>query len=364
MPQITVNITKVNIYHIAEGISVTISQHNGGTPTYEQLWASPDEAKKLDIYYREAVSDLERRLTEWLDTSSPLYNLNADAPNMSLVLNVSKFWPTRLKGLLDNRIQDYLVHAVTAGWLNDFDGLNVKQDYQAMAANDLTDIRDIVCQRSFGFDESERATDTDTKPESESLNPEQRKSDTDTKPESESLNPEQRKSDTDKTVSKLHPDAGFRHKDETVKLSSDEIPPYLRPTNMRHRDNAIVEHHDDWTDWSGTGIAFRDRMPHRPCCEPLELAGCGIPSKSCRVARGCGYTPSHQPQRPHQPHPPLPRGPISPLSPNYPEPSVTGKGWTDDPLYDREGSEHAIQHDCGEEGCDGRNVDLNWNIND
>ena len=152
---------------ITEGISVTIAQHNGGTPSYDQLWASDSEAPKLDIYYREGISDLERRLEKWLEKSSAQFDLQATGDDYTLRLDVNRSWPTRLDGLLKNKVQDYLVHTVTAGWLNDFEGVSVKQDYQAMAAQDLDDIVYIVGLKSFGFAEKERAGESDKDAESD-----------------------------------------------------------------------------------------------------------------------------------------------------------------------------------------------------
>ena len=77
---------------ITEGISVTISQHNGGTPSFEQLWASDSESPKLDIYYREGISDLERRLEKWLQESSAQFDLQATGEDYKLKLNVSRSW--------------------------------------------------------------------------------------------------------------------------------------------------------------------------------------------------------------------------------------------------------------------------------
>ena len=151
---------------ITEGISVTIAQHNGGTPSFDQLWASDSEAPKLDIYYREGISDLERRLEKWLEKSSAQFDLQATGDDYTLRLDVNRSWPTRLDGLLKNKVQDYLVHTVTAGWLNDFEGVSVKQDYQAMAAQDLDDIVYIVGLKSFGFAEKERAEESDKDAES------------------------------------------------------------------------------------------------------------------------------------------------------------------------------------------------------
>lgn len=65
--KIEITISRKGVMGITEGISVTIAQHNGGMPSFDQLWASDSEAPKLDIYYREGISDLERRLEKWLE---------------------------------------------------------------------------------------------------------------------------------------------------------------------------------------------------------------------------------------------------------------------------------------------------------
>ena len=165
MKQVTIAIGRGKVMGVVEGISVIISHKNGGTPSFEQLWASEDERAKLDIYYREAVSDLERRLMEWLSSSSSQYDLEAAGTDYTLTLRMHQYWPARLEGLLKNKVQDYLVHSITAGWLNDFDGVTTKQDYSGMAGNDLADIREIVMQKEFGFGEDARSGDTESKDE-------------------------------------------------------------------------------------------------------------------------------------------------------------------------------------------------------
>ena len=371
MVTITISISKTKIYHIAEGISAMISQHNGGVPSYELLWASSDESKKLDIYYREAISDLERRLMIWGFISSSQYDLTQDADDYSQTIQQSPHWPQRLKGLLDNKIQDYLVHAVTAGWLNDFQGLDVKQDYQAMATQDLEDINAILMMRGFDFQESQRGEDPNEKPdgnftapenrrvdtnvkaEDGGLNPDSRRVDTNIKAEDGGLNPNERKADTEKAMPGLYPEAGYRRKDNVTKLSNDDIPPYCKPKNLRHRDNDIVEKHPDWTDWSGSDYQALDR-----------------PRQSVRVMHGMGYTPNpyderpvppvcpvisecpdgsaccHSVAAPHptKPHPKDPRIPDNPTHPNYPPITTDGVNWSDDELYDAEGSEHYINN--------------------
>lgn len=304
MSKITVNIQRSSIYSIAEGISVSISQHNGGTPTFEQLWASADEARKLDIYYREAISDLERHLTEWIRVTSAQFDLTQNGTDYTLSIDVNRYWPPRLQGLLSNKIQDYLVHAVTAGWLNDFTGLELKQDYQAMAALDLTDIRNIIYKRDYAFP------------------------------------------------------TAYRKEDNVTISSNDETPPYCQEKNLRHRDNDIVDTRGEWTDWSGTGIAYREQMacPPPPGCplpiSPLQMAGCEVKQMSERVARGQGYTPSiidrckrPCPVPPPPPHGKDPRIPDNPTHPNYPPIHADGIDWTDKDLYRPEEEEHYVNND-------------------
>lgn len=287
---------------ITEGISVTISQHNGGTPTFEQLWASDSESPKLDIYYREGISDLERRLEKWLQESSAQFDLQAIGEDYKLKLNVSRSWPTRLEGLLKNKVQDYLVHTVTAGWLNDFEGISVKQDYQAMAAQDLDDIVYIVGLKSFGFAEKERAGETDKdeeadgsaqdrgtdedKTESEyTAEADERASDSDKREETIFSDAEERVSDTNKDDNPYTVEAGERGKDTDSEAAVEEqrhtertadedkaTSDYSEKADERHskndndnaekrneaeagdrnEDNDIVDIRHDFTDWSGT----------------------------------------------------------------------------------------------------------------
>jgi len=365
-----------------------ISQHNGGTPSYEQLWASPDEARKLDIYYREAVGDLERHLTEWILQTSAQFNLTQEGANYSLTLIMSPYWPVSMQGLLANKIQDYLVHAVTAGWLNDFEGLTVKQDYQAMSRQDIIDIRGIICLRAFGFSESERGDDGATKDDAATPTSSERNGDGKTKDDSEvpassergsdstkkddsavptpsergddgatkddaatptsserngdgktkegsgALTPGARQADVEKEQPLLRPEAGYRRNNNVIRSNRETVSCI---DNLRHRDNDIVEHHSDYTDWSGTGM---DSHAVQLCHD------------AHRVQKGRGFTPSpfdrcHKKPAPRPPIPPKPhhkdpRIPDFPTHPNYPPIVANGKGWSDEPLYDAEGSEHYV----------------------
>lgn len=346
MATVTINISRSAVYSIAEGISITISQHNGGVPTYEQLWASASESKKLDIYYREAIGDLERRLMDWVTSISGQFNLAADDTDYELQIAMNPNWPSRLEGLLKNKIQDFLVHSVTAGWLSDFEGLTAK-DYKLMGASDLTDIREIIYQRSFAFDESQRTGDGTDKDDSDA-------------PSSGA-----RQQDEDKDMFVLPREAGARRKDDVRKNTSDDRPPLAQDNMQRHKDNAFVDTRSDWTDMSGTGIAYRDR-----CCPPP------LPP---RPAYGMGFTPApshkvvHCRPKPRPVYPPdpmvYPEVPTHAIPPKYPDgkkpPLPNGIGWSDDEHYNMEGEEKFIHsHDCGHHDCGVPDDQLDWDFDE
>lgn len=344
MATVTIEISRAAVYSIAEGISITISQHNGGTPTYEQLWASASESRKLDIYYRSAIGDLERRLMDWVTSVSGQFSLTADGTDYELEITMSPYWPARLEGLLKNKIQDFLVHAVTAGWLNDFDGLTVKNDYRLMGAADLSDIRQIIHQRSFGFDESQRTSDGTGKDESEA-------------PSSS-----QRMEDEAKDMFVLPREAGARRADEVRKQSEDDRPPLAGENMQRHKDNAIVDTRSDWTDMSGTGIAYMER-----CCRPVTrpMLGRGFtPAPSHRPMPCCHREPVHKlPPDPHV-YPEIPTHAIPPKYPDGKKPPIpNGIGWNDDGRYDMEEEERFIHsHDCGHHDCGVPDDRIDWDF--
>ncbi|GEM_PF-2988000 len=311
--KVIVQINRKSVMGIVEGISVTISMHNGGTPTFEQLWASDAEGPKLDIYYREAIGDLERHLIEYIKQSSAQFDLQANGEDYVCILELSDHWPPRLKGLLSNKMQDYLVHSVTAGWINDFEGLTVKQDFQAMATTDLDDIRVIVQNRSFTRAEAARGTDTDKAEEEYSTTAGARQTDTNKAEEERLQTAGARVNDTDKEASEYSVTAGARSEDEQKAITADDQKAGARTgdknkpttaadqkagkrttdaskaatpdeqkagqrhdtkdtekgteqsadTGARHEDNAEVRHWRDDTDWSDTRDEFFLRHPHR-----------------------------------------------------------------------------------------------------
>lgn len=366
MAIVTVNITRSSIFAIAEGISVKISQHNGGTPTFEQLWASQSESRKLDIYYREAAGDLEERLMDWAQATHAQFSLTADGNDYTLTLNLSPHWPSRLEGLLKNKIQDFFVHAVTAGWINDFDGLTVTDDYKAMGASDLKAAGDIIRKREFDFETSQRADNPDEKGDGSSVSA------------------AGRHDNTEKDQFVLPYEAGSRRKDDVRKERSgqDGRPKLTRTCTDRHTDNDTVVIRHDWTDMSGTGMAYMDRP-----CRPVKRTDMGMGftpspterrdmcktdwSKPCRPDAwpDCRYCdrcrPAPEPTLPppfDKNHPAYPHHPERPLPPYH----ANGIGWSDDERPDnRQEEEFVKNHLCGHHTCGHHGKDrLDWDFDD
>ena len=256
---------------ITEGISVTIAQHNGGTPSFDQLWASDSEAPKLDIYYREGISDLERRLEKWLEKSSAQFDLQAIGDDYTLRLDVSRSWPTRLDGLLKNKVQDYLVHTVTAGWLNDFEGVSVKHDYQAMAAQDLNDIVYIVGLKSFGFAEKERTGESSKDAETDG-SAQGRCTDEEKKEETKTGVTEERASDADKDGNPYTVEAGERKADaESPEAAAQQRHTERKTDTDKDGNPYTVEAGERKADEEGTEAAAE--QPHTERKEDADKTG-------------------------------------------------------------------------------------------
>ena len=162
MIKTTITIEKSKVLHIVEGLSGTISQHNAGVPTFEQLWASPSDSKKLDIWLRDALLDLEESLMKWMQSTHEQYTLTADEGDLSIELQLNDHWSEKLTGLLANRLQYYFVHAVLAGWLGDLDGVKAP-DYRELATTDLKGIMNVLLYRELVVTEEDRHQDTESK---------------------------------------------------------------------------------------------------------------------------------------------------------------------------------------------------------
>lgn len=161
MKTITIKIIKKSVMGVVEGISATIAQHNPEVD-FNSVWASDAEEAKLDIYYREAITDLENYLARFSSSTTQKFDLQALADDFTITIVTLASWPPRLSGVLSNQIQNYLVHAILAGWLSDFPDM-AHTDYASMGANDLDAIKEILLKKDFNFAEAERKADDTAK---------------------------------------------------------------------------------------------------------------------------------------------------------------------------------------------------------
>lgn len=161
MKTITIKIVKKSVMGVVEGLSATIAQHNPEVD-FQTVWASDAEEAKLDIYYREAITDLENFLARFSSSTTQQFDLQALADDFSITIKTLVSWPPRLSGVLTNQIQNYLVHAILAGWLSDFPDMN-HTDYASMGASDLEAIKEVLLKKDFSFAEAERTADDTVK---------------------------------------------------------------------------------------------------------------------------------------------------------------------------------------------------------
>lgn len=161
MKTITIKIVKKSVMGVVEGLSATIAQHNPEVD-FQTVWASDGEEAKLDIYYREAITDLENFLARFSSSTSQQFDLQALADDFQISIKTLASWPPRLSGVLTNQIQNYLVHAIIAGWLSDFPDMN-HTDYASMGASDLEAIKEVLLKKDFSFAEAERTADDTVK---------------------------------------------------------------------------------------------------------------------------------------------------------------------------------------------------------
>lgn len=161
MKTITIKIVKKSVMGVVEGLSATIAQHNPEVD-FQTVWASDGEEAKLDIYYREAITDLENFLARFSSSTTQQFDLQALADDFIITIKTLASWPPRLSGVLTNQIQNYLVHAIIAGWLSDFPDMN-HTDYASMGASDLEAIKEVLLKKDFSFAEAERTADDTVK---------------------------------------------------------------------------------------------------------------------------------------------------------------------------------------------------------
>lgn len=218
---------------VVEGLSATIAQHNPEVD-FQTVWASDSEEAKLDIYYREAITDLENFLARFSSSTTQQFDLQALADDFSINIKTLVSWPPRLSGVLTNQIQNYLVHAILAGWLSDFPDMN-HTDYASMGASDLEAIKEVLLKKDFRFVEAARTADDTEKEGSSAVDAEARGSDATSK-EGNTLDAEARNGDA-------------VDKDEQRGVKGSE----------RNPDFASQHFHQDFVDWSGGRPPFELR---------------------------------------------------------------------------------------------------------
>lgn len=233
MKTITIKIVKKSVMGVVEGLSATIAQHNPEVD-FQTVWASDGEEAKLDIYYREAITDLENFLARFSSSTTQQFDLQALADDFSITIKTLVSWPPRLSGVLTNQIQNYLVHAILAGWLSDMPDMN-HTDYASMGASDLEAIKEVLLKKDFSFAEAERTADDTEKEGSSAVDAEARGSDATSK-KGNTLGAEARNGDA-------------VDKDEQRGMKGSE----------RNPDFVSQHFHQDFVDWSGGRPPFELR---------------------------------------------------------------------------------------------------------
>ncbi len=242
MKTITIKIIKKSVMGVVEGLTATIAQHNQEVD-FQTVWASDGEEAKLDIYYREAITDLENFLARFSSSTTQQFDLQALADDFSITIKTLVSWPPRLSGVLTNQIQNYLVHAILAGWLSDFPDMN-HTDYASMGASDLDAIKEILLKKDFSFAEAERKADDTTKEGSSASDTSARAVDTGEKENGE-LAVQSRSVDAEaKSQNEL--DAEARNVDEVDKDGQSGL-----KGSERNQDFVSQHFHQDRVDWSG-----------------------------------------------------------------------------------------------------------------
>lgn len=233
MKTITIKIVKKSVMGVVEGLSATIAQHNPEVD-FQTVWASDGDEAKLDVYYREAITDLENFLARFSSSTTQQFDLQALADDFSITIKTLVSWPPRLSGVLTNQIQNYLVHAILAGWLSDFPDMN-HTDYASMGASDLEAIKEVLLKKDFCFAEAERTADDTVKEGSSAVDAEARGTDATVK-DGNTLDAEARNEDA-------------VDKDEQRGMKGSE----------RNPDFASQHFHQDFVDWSGGRPPFELR---------------------------------------------------------------------------------------------------------
>lgn len=249
MKTITIKIVKKSVMGVVEGLSATIAQHNPEVD-FQTVWASDAEEAKLDIYYREAITDLENFLARFSSSTTQQFDLQALADDFQISIKTLASWPPRLSGVLTNQIQNYLVHAILAGWLSDFPDMN-HTDYASMGASDLEAIKEVLLKKDFSFAEAERTADDIVKDGSSAVDAVARGGDEVEK--NSSFSPTERRAVDGVAKNASSSSASERKEDEAGKDSNRSS------TSMRGEDETSKQAQSLATDGRGTDTEQKDR---------------------------------------------------------------------------------------------------------
>ena len=250
MKTITIKIGKKSVMGVVEGLSATIAQHNPEVD-FQTVWASDGEEAKLDIYYREAITDLENFLARFSSSTTQQFDLQQLADDFSITIKTLVSWPPRLSGVLTNQIQNYLVHAILAGWLSDIPDMT-HTDYASMGASDLEAIKEVLLKKDFRFVEAERTVDDTVKEGSSAVDAVARAVDGVGK---NVASPDTAMRGADTTAKEGNSlDAEARNEDAVDKDEQRGV-----KGSERNPDFASQHFHQDFVDWSGGRPPFELR---------------------------------------------------------------------------------------------------------
>lgn len=269
---------------VVDGLSATIAQHNPEVD-FQTVWASDGEEAKLDVYYREAITDLENFLARFSSSTTQQFDLQALADDFSITIKTLVSWPPRLSGVLTNQIQNYLVHAILAGWLSDFPDMN-HTDYASMGASDLEAIKEVLLKKDFRFAEAERTADDTVKEGSSAVNavaragdgiekdhrysPTERRGRDEMEKDASSSSTSERKEDeaekgsnSSSTSTRSEDDSDKQMNEQSAEARNEDAVDKDEQRGMkgseRKPDFASQHFHQDFVDWSGGRPPFELR---------------------------------------------------------------------------------------------------------
>ena len=140
---------------MVSAITAMIARNNGIDP--DILWASESEYAQMDVYYHEAITALETKLAKQVSPSAKFVYFQ-EGTDYSLVVDLSPRWNTKLKPLVINRLQEYLVHTILHKWIAGFPGDIVAINYADTAASDLPILVSLLQRVTFSQQEGDRVS--------------------------------------------------------------------------------------------------------------------------------------------------------------------------------------------------------------